>query len=117
MGCGSSKSIPYEQDTKRGTQNRRIPRIDTGRPVGGSPSDPEKRAAQLAAAEKRATMEANRGLGAGSSKGVELSEAARKQELIGKITAIYQSQNKEVPMGLHLASSDQLRNHLETLRK
>jgi hypothetical protein len=78
--------------------------------------DPQKRAAQLAAAEKRAIQEANRGLGPGSSKPTELSESARKQELIGRIQAVYQSQSRDVPLGLTLASVEQLKNHLEGIR-
>ena len=122
MGCTSSKSLPPSDfDSNRGRMNAKPAykggqRIEVGRPVDSGPIDPQKRAAQLAAAEKRAIQEANRGLGAGSVKAIELSESARKQELIGRIQAVYQSQNREVPMGLTLASVEQLKNHLETIR-
>ena len=89
----------------------------------------DKRAAQLAAAEKRAVEQANRGMGA-RGRGEQLSESARKQELIGRITEVYrvsvnefscisssQVKNKEVPVGLNLASVEQLPHHLESVRK
>ena len=121
MGCGTSRSLPPSDFDGRGARTKlastKPPRIDVGRAVGGEAVDPNKRAAQLAAAEKRAAQEANRGLSRHSSKGAELSESARKQELVGRIQAVYHSLNKEVPLGLNLASVEQLRNHLDAIRK
>ena len=88
-----------------------------GRPVGGGELGEDKRAAQLAAAERRAAAEAQRGLGRGSTKALEQSEWAQKQELIGKIEAHYRALNKEVPMGLNMAVMEQLKKHLEAVRK
>ena len=127
MGCGTSKSLPYEEDynrnfgddqpAQRSTEaNRKRPSVGIGRPVGGLSKAGDKRAAQLAAAEKRAVAMANRGLGS-PSKGVELNESAKRQELIGRIQAHYSSTNKEPPMGLNMASLDQLKNHYDAIRK
>jgi len=127
MGCGSSKSLPYENDYSD-FQGNSIPpsrppvasksrtRVSVGRPVGGHPQSGDKRAAQLAAAEKRAIDSANRGLKS-PNKAVELNESAKRQELLGRINAHYGSINKDPPMGLNLASLDQLRNHYDAIRK
>ena len=127
MGCGTSKSVPrdeYRQDLpytgsdqpKRVNTTRKRPSVGVGRPVGGLPKADDKRAAQLAAAEKRAVVNANRGLGS-PAKGAELNEAAKRQELIGRIQAHYRSVNREPPMGLNIASLDQLKNHYDAIRK
>lgn len=121
MGCGTSKSLPPNEDSRplgrkgKMVGKRSSPLIDIGRPVGGGESSVNKREAQLAAAERRAAAEANRGLAVRSTKGLELGAAAQKQEIIGKISAYYQGQSREVPMGLNLASVEQLRKHLETV--
>ena len=100
MGCTSSRNLPNEQghilkhkEVSR-TPDRvhgksKTPVIGVGRPVGGSSPQLDKRSAQLAAAEQRATKEASRGLNSGA-KGVDLNESQKKQELIGKIQAAYQ---------------------------
>jgi|LauGreDrversion4_2_1035121.scaffolds.fasta_scaffold25800_3 hypothetical protein len=127
MGCGTSKSLPHDveynpnfvesQTTQRNPDiTRKRPSVGIGRPVGGLSKADDKRAAQLAAAEKRAVVNANRGLGS-SSKGAELNEAAKRQELIGRIQAHYLSTNKDPPMGLNMASLDQLKNHYDAIRK
>jgi len=48
---------------------------------------------------------------------VELNESAKRQELIGRIQAHYRSVNREPPMGLNIASLDQLKNHYDAIRK
>ena len=126
MGCGSSKSLPYEDDygnyngytqaAPQTTATKRRPTVGIGRPVGGQPKSSNKREAQLAAAEKRAVDSANRGLGS-PGKGLQMNESAKRQELIGRIQAHYRSINKEPPMGLNIASLDQLKNHYDAIRK
>ena len=128
MGCGTSKSLPYDDDYRQQTQlaaanqpttqsvSRKRASVGIGRPVGGMAKADDKRAAQLAAAEKRAVVNANRGLGS-PAKGVELNESAKRQELIGRIQAHYRSVNREPPMGLNIASLDQLKNHYDAIRK
>ena len=121
MGCGSSKSLPPSD--KIGSVEIKpkssyfSPIIDVGRPAGGNELITDKRAAQLAAAERRAALEARRGLAAGPARGVELAESGQRQELIGKINGHYQAQNKDAPMGLNLATVEQLKRHLESVRK
>lgn len=128
MGCGTSKSLPRDDDyQQRYYQNppeqpkltpntRKRPSVGVGRPVGGLPKADDKRAAQLAAAEKRAVVNANRGLGS-PAKGLELNESAKRQELIGRIQAHYRSVNRDPPMGLNIASLEQLKNHYDAIRK
>ena len=119
MGCACSKDLDENQTQQKAATytGKKHPIIGVGKPVGGSAPSEDKRAAQLAAAEQRADKLATRGLAAGSSKGIELAEAAARQEILGRIQAVYQSMNKDPPMGLGLGSMEQLRNHLETIRK
>ncbi len=77
----------------------------------------ERRAKQLEAAEERARKEAQRGLAPGSRKSEELSESAKRQELIGRIQAHYAGLHQDVPMGLNLASPEQLRKHLDAIKR
>jgi hypothetical protein len=90
--------------------------IAVGKPVRSIDSE-DRRAKQLAAAEERARREAQRGLAPGAKKVDELSESARKQELIGRIQAHYYSLHREVPMGLNLASVEQLRKHYDLIKR
>jgi hypothetical protein len=85
-------------------------------PVGTQPPLRDKRAAQLAAAEKRAIDNSNRGLRS-PNKGTQLNESAKRQELLGRINAHYASMNKDPPLGLNLASIEQLKNHYEGVKK
>jgi hypothetical protein len=91
-------------------------RIAMGTPVLKQDSPEERRAKQLAAAEERAKKEAQRGLGPGSRRPSELSESAKRQALIGRIQAHYASLNRDPPMGLSLASPEQLRKHLDVIK-
>ncbi len=127
MGCSSSKSLPYDDEyppryqntvnaAPQNYSNKKRPTVGVGRPVGGLPKADDKRTAQLVAAEKRAVANANRGLGS-PAKGLELNETAKRQELIGRIQAHYYSLNKEPPMGLNIASLDQLKNHYDAIKK
>lgn len=100
MGCGTSKasspggrnefkSAKGLENTSRAVEKKKfIPQVGVGRPVGGGAIPADRREAQLAAAEKRAMKEASRGLGQ-AQRGLELNDSARKQELIGRIHAVY----------------------------
>lgn len=84
--------------------------------------------------ETRNRIQANQGRGLGSSeKATQLTEAAKKQELIGRIREYYavsyatrfhyvriliscQARRLDPPLGLNLASVDQLRKHLDLLK-
>jgi hypothetical protein len=127
MGCGTSKSLPRENEYRDYAGyipvNNRSPqisqkkqRVSVGHPVGGKANDVDKRNAQLAAAEKRAVAEANRGLRS-NTKANELNDSAKRQELIGRIQAHYGSLNKDPPIGLNIASLDQLRHHYDVIKK
>lgn len=77
-------------------------------------------------------IQANQGRGLGSSeKATQLTESAKKQELIGRIREYYavgfrvdvrielvlfQARRLDPPLGLSLASVDQLRKHLNLLK-
>jgi hypothetical protein len=95
MGCGTSKQSTYEDPRQSGgpsnglSGRKKRPTIGIGQPLGGQKKEVDVRQAQLEAAEKRAVVNANRGL-TGVKRGSDLSEALKKQELIGKITAHYQ---------------------------
>lgn len=90
--------------------------MSVGTPVKQVTAD-ERRAKQLAAAEERARKEAQRGLAPGSRKAEELSDTAKRQELIGRIQAHYAGLHQDVPMGLNLASPEQLRKHLDAIKR
>lgn len=99
MGCGSSKSGKHRQmrysdgdvpaAPRSSLETTKRPVVGIGQPLGGTKKEVDARQAQLEAAEKRAVAYANRGL-TGNQKGQELSDSAKKQELIGKINAAYQ---------------------------
>ena len=92
MGCGTSRSMPAESGEEKHSKSVRTSRpskaIGIGRPVGGGTRAADKREAQLEAAEKRAAKAASRGLGT-PTRGKELNQSSKKQELIGRIHALY----------------------------
>ena len=47
---------------------------------------------------------------------VRLKERRAKDELVGKIEALYAAQNRDPPIGLAASSMDALRKHLEHMR-
>ena len=120
MGCACGKPEYPEQEAGR-PQAKVLSTAKSGKVAVGTPvknvSAEERRAKQLAAAEDRARKEAQRGLGPGSKRSEELSESAKRQELIGRIQAHYASIRQDVPMGLNLASPEQLRKHLDAIKK
>merc|ERR1719203_1829522 len=81
---------------------------DSGAAVGGS--DGRQRA--LEAAEKRAASAP----GVSQQKLAEMKERQQKEELIGKITEHYHRRSTDVPMGLNLASLEQLKQHWQAVQ-
>ena len=80
-----------------------------------APTDPAaKREAAARAAEERAASQAARGMT--REKAEELQRKQTKDEILGKIQAHYALRKKEFPMGLNLASVDQLREHYNEIR-
>lgn len=76
----------------------------------------DKRTAVLEAAEKRAAANASRGIG-DKNRIAEMDNNAKRQELLGKITEWYLLTKKtDPPVGLRLASLDQLKAHMAALR-
>ena len=83
---------------------------------GNTPlSAEERRQRQLAAAEQRQKEHAGRG-GVTEKRAQELQEQQIKEELIGKIQAYCAMRKKEEPMGLRLASVQQLKDTLNQLQ-
>ncbi len=79
-------------------------------------SEEDKRRLQAEAAERRAEELANRGMG-DPEKARRLQENQSKQEWIGRIMGQYQLRNMEIPLGLSLASIDQLKQHYDRVIK
>ena len=92
MGCGTSRSMSPESGNdsrKRGVvTTKKVPAIGVGHPVGGGFRAVDKREAQLVAAESRAKKAASRGM-VTPNRVNALNESGKKQELIGKINAVY----------------------------
>ncbi|KAF4658424.1 hypothetical protein FOZ61_005656 [Perkinsus olseni] len=85
--------------------------------VIGKASDPEdKRAKAAAAAEQRQEEHRTRGLG-DSARGSSLEEAARKDELMGRIVELYTANREDPPLGLRLMTVKQLREHYQALKE
>jgi len=88
------------------------PPTTVGQRLGGTEgariSQDDAKEKALAAAEARQKENENRGLGS-ESKAKELKEKHEKEELVGKIKAWYELKKEEAPMGLGLASVEQLR--------
>ena len=122
MGCACGKPVPQDQNdfpnaaVAQSDSKRQKPKVSLGRPVKQDSAE-ERREKQLAAAEERARKEAQRGLSADSRKGAQLSESARRLELIGKIQAHYSTLRRDPPMGLNIASVEQLQKHLDLIKK
>ena len=76
-------------------------------------SDTEKRRLQAEAAERRAQEHARRGLGPLQNS----AESPIRQELMGKIAAQYHMRSQVEPLGLALASTEQLKEHYTRLTK
>ncbi|CAJ1344927.1 unnamed protein product, partial [Effrenium voratum] len=97
----------------------------TGQRLGGSSEGPSAAAASAASAtsaERRlqaleAAQKRQVAPGISKARANELSEQREKEELLGRITEQYHRLGEEVPMGLKLATLEQLRKHLEICRQ
>jgi len=109
-GNAQRSSNTQSQRPASGSNTRVVKTSGSGQVLGGqkAESKEEARRKQLAAAEARQRESENRGLGS-ESKAKELKEKNEKEDLIGKIKAWYELRKEEVPMGLGLASIEQLR--------
>jgi hypothetical protein len=117
MGCACGKPIPpsVEGETTKSSSRQRVA---VGRPLGGEAVSGERRALQLAAAEKRAEEHAHRGLQPSrkSKKADYAGTTPGRLELLGRVKDEYMRHGQEEPFGLNLASEEQLQRHLEALR-
>ncbi|CAE7274150.1 ergic3 [Symbiodinium natans] len=92
----------------------------SGRSLGGTG---EGEAAQLSPEERRqraleaAERRQNQIAGVSEKKVQEMRNKEQKDALLGKLAEHYARQKIEMPMGLHAASVEQLRQHWETVRK
>mmetsp|Transcript_11445 Transcript_11445/g.17266 ORF Transcript_11445/g.17266 Transcript_11445/m.17266 type:complete len:159 (-) Transcript_11445:153-629(-) len=89
-----------------------------GRQLGGSAPEgdgltpEERRQKALEAAEKRQQNVP----GVSQQKAAELREKQAKDELLGKLTEYYHKKKMDLPMGMNMATSDQLRKHWDFVR-
>eukprot|EP00397_Hematodinium_sp_SG-2012_P048691 GEMP01055897.1.p3 GENE.GEMP01055897.1~~GEMP01055897.1.p3 ORF type:complete len:133 (+),score=33.85 GEMP01055897.1:47-445(+) len=127
--CGKDKrdenaADPYRSPAPKQAaprpQGNAKPSIDggSGQMLGGSQplSKDQAREKQLAAAEARQKNNEHRGLGS-TERATELKEKAEKEDLIGKIKAWHDMKNMDAPMGLPMASLEQLRATYDRIRK
>mmetsp|Transcript_2585 Transcript_2585/g.6009 ORF Transcript_2585/g.6009 Transcript_2585/m.6009 type:complete len:158 (+) Transcript_2585:151-624(+) len=113
---------PQQYDDGRGRKSRGQSSqqfAGQGQVLGGDVSAKaieDRRQLQLEAAEARAKAIAGRG-GVSEKKAKELEENHVKEDLIGKIQAYCAMRKKEEPLGLRLASVEQLRDTLRQLQQ
>eukprot|EP00614_Pseudopedinella_elastica_P001210 CAMPEP_0172606288 /NCGR_PEP_ID=MMETSP1068-20121228/26481_1 /TAXON_ID=35684 /ORGANISM="Pseudopedinella elastica, Strain CCMP716" /LENGTH=158 /DNA_ID=CAMNT_0013408957 /DNA_START=186 /DNA_END=662 /DNA_ORIENTATION=- len=79
---------------------------------GGNPPISAKEAARAAALSRNAEKAKTR-----TEKDQKMLDARQKNELLGKIHALYSSINKDPPIGLGASSLDALKRHLEYVRE
>mmetsp|Transcript_3846 Transcript_3846/g.7749 ORF Transcript_3846/g.7749 Transcript_3846/m.7749 type:complete len:164 (+) Transcript_3846:88-579(+) len=90
----------------------------TGHSLGGAAdsgeglSAEERRQRALEAAERRQVEVP----GVSKQKAVELRERQQKEELLGKLAEHYRKKKMDPPMGLNMASLEQLRHYWEQVR-
>jgi len=86
----------------------------TGQRLGGQAegSEAERRQKALQAAEQRQ----NAPVGVSKERAAELARQRQREELLGRITEHYRRLGDDVPMGINVASVEQLRKHLDNLR-
>merc|ERR1719313_2595388 len=130
-GCCSCKDVsaisarlrgarpsPMSGREDRGTRSE-PPRVPANT-IGRTEDEAEARAARLAAAEKRAEAQRNRGLGGEApGKGKELEDAAVRQDLLGRIETHYKERKMDMPIGLGSSkvTVEQLRDHYKAISK
>ena len=76
----------------------------------------DKREAMAAAAEKRAQNFNQGGLTQNQERQAALADRRQRDELVGKIQAVYQSQGKDAPIDLASCNVQQLKKHLQTIK-
>merc|ERR1719387_1801992 len=132
MGCCSCKDVsaisarlrgarpnPMSGREDRGSRSEPSPSVPANT-IGRTESEAEARAARLAAAEKRAEDQRNRGLGGQApGKGKELEDAAVRQDLLGRIEAHYKDRKMDMPIGLGSSkvTVEQLRDHYKAISR
>eukprot|EP00416_Gambierdiscus_australes_P046509 CAMPEP_0171096770 /NCGR_PEP_ID=MMETSP0766_2-20121228/45868_1 /TAXON_ID=439317 /ORGANISM="Gambierdiscus australes, Strain CAWD 149" /LENGTH=154 /DNA_ID=CAMNT_0011555825 /DNA_START=74 /DNA_END=538 /DNA_ORIENTATION=- len=87
-----------------------------GRSLGGSPegqSAEERRQRALEAAERRQVEVP----GVSKQKAVELRERQQRDDYLGKLAEHYKKKRMDMPMGLNMASLEQLRQHWDQVRQ
>mmetsp|Transcript_121915 Transcript_121915/g.237100 ORF Transcript_121915/g.237100 Transcript_121915/m.237100 type:complete len:161 (+) Transcript_121915:78-560(+) len=108
---------------RTGTQERQPAwsSAGTGHSLGGGNgsgadanlSPEERRQRALEAAEQRSLNVP----GLSREKAAELRDKQQREELLGKLTEHYTKKRKDPPMGLNLASLEQLRQHWDAVRQ
>eukprot|EP00434_Breviolum_minutum_P000189 symbB.v1.2.000159.t1/scaffold9.1/size550961/15 len=98
------------QDWGTGPTGQRLGGTSDGVPNGAA-GNSDARARALEAAERRQVPQ-----GVSKEKAKEMTEQKQREELLGRLTEHYQRQGEEMPMGLKLASVEQLKKHLDMLR-
>ena len=91
-----------------------------GQALGGSAAGPGVSARDAAAQAAMARHSQNSSSGGGgqlTETDARLKERRQKDELIGKIEAMYAAQNRDPPIGLAASSLDALRRHLEHMQR
>merc|ERR1711948_147658 len=109
---GSSRT---GQDWGTGVSGQRLggaTTVASALPTDGQSPRSMQRQRAIEAAEKRAASAP----GVSQQKIAETREKQQKDELIGRITEHYQRRSREVPMGLGMASVEQLRAHWDAVR-
>lgn len=120
MGCCCSSA---EDDVHQrapavpsSSSSSRSPFSGTGQTLGGggidSTSGIEARNAAAAAAFERETNAAG-----ATDRDRKLAERRQKDALVGKICAYYSQMNKDPPIGLSASSVEQLRKHLDHVKR
>jgi len=91
-----------------------VPRAG-GHTLGGAAADADRRGAAAAAAERRAS-DWRQGGGGGQQQNARLAARRQKDELVGKITALYAARGDDPPFGLASSDLATLRRHLDRMR-
>lgn len=123
QGQQQQQQLQYDDRNQRGSRKNRNQGsqqfVGQGQMLGGdvnAKAIEDRRQLQLEAAEARAKAIAGRG-GVSEKKAKELEESHIKEDLIGKIQAYCAMRKKEEPLGLRLASVEQLKDTLRQLQQ
>lgn len=100
-------------DWGAGASGQKLGGAGTEQGSGEAASAEELRRRSLEAAEKR---QASAPGGVSKAKLGEMAERQAKEDLIGRITAHYQRKKMEAPMGLNIASLEQLKKRYKQIQ-